>query len=92
MTEQDLIGILGGGGRDLTAEALATNAIDFAHAQLGGRFRLGGAGYPRDRSKPINLWVEKGFNGYQIYVHDRAHGATSVITDTRGNPVRIKPL
>jgi hypothetical protein len=92
MTERDLIGILGGRGRTLTPDALATNAIDFAHANLGGRFRLGGAGYPADRSKPITLLIEKGFSGYQVYVHDSKHGATSVITDTAGHPVRIKPL
>jgi len=57
------------------------NVIRYADARLGGRFRL-------DGSKPI----EKGLDGYQVYVHDRRLGATSVITDTSGRPVRIKPL
>jgi hypothetical protein len=74
-----------GGG--VTADKLATNAIAFANAQLGGEFRLGA---PADGSKPINLWLEKGLHGYQVYVHDPNHGGTSVITDLSGDPLRIK--
>ena len=67
------------------------NAREFARDQLGERFQLGGAGYPADGSKPINMWTEKGFEGYQVYPTTRT---TAVPGDRRPvrQPVRIKPL
>jgi hypothetical protein len=90
--EDDVFASVPGGVDGLTAGKLAASAIRYADARLGGRFRLGGGGYPADGSKPINMWTEKGLDGYQVYLHDRRLGATSVITDTSGRPVRIKPL
>ena len=86
----DLLATVTGAG--VTAQTLERNAIAYADRQLGGQFRVGGAGYPGDGSKPINMWTEKGLTGYQVYVHDPHFGGTSVIENTAGKPVRIKWL
>jgi len=79
-------------GAGPTAETMGRNAVTYANRQLDGKFQVGGAGYPADGSKPMNMWTEKGFQGYQVYVHDPHFGGVSVIENTAGKPVRLKWL